>query len=110
MDNKEKVLKYFQYFSNKDIDSLSKMFSEDIRLVDWEIAETGKEEVIKANQKIFDSVETIQVKPLYFYYDGEDSFAVEILIVVNEKEFLEVVDVIRFNEDGLIDSVKAYKR
>ena len=110
MDNKEKVLKYFQYFSNKDIDSLSKMFSEDIRLVDWEIAETGKEEVIKANQRIFDSVETIQVKPLYFYYDDEDSFAVEILIVVNEKEFLEVVDVIRFNEDGLIDSVKAYKR
>ena len=110
MTNKDKVIKYFQNFSNKDIDALSEMFSEDVRLADWDIAEATKEKVIAANQKIFDSVESIVVKPLYFYYDNEDSFAVEILIVVNETEFLEVVDVIRFNDEGLIDSIKAYKK
>jgi len=110
MSNKDKVIKYFQNFSNKDIDALSEMFSEDVRLTDWDIAEAGKEKVVAANQKIFDSVESIVVKPLYFYYDNEDSFAVEILIVVNETEFLEVVDVIRFNDEGLIDSIKAYKK
>lgn len=110
MSNKEKVITYFQKFSNKDIDGLKEMFSEDVRLTDWDIAEAGIDDVIAANKRIFDSVDTIVVKPLYFYYDGEDSFAVEILIVVDEKEFLEVVDVIRFNEDGLIDSIKAYKK
>jgi hypothetical protein len=108
--NKDKVLQYFKYFSNKDLDSLSELFAEDIRLEDWEIAEATKEKVVEANKKIFDSVESIIVKPLYFYYDNEDSFAVEILIVINDNEFLEVVDIIRFNEDGLIDSVKAYKK
>jgi hypothetical protein len=29
---------------------------------------------------------------------------------VNEKEILEVVDVIHFDEEGLIDSIKAYKK
>lgn len=110
MTNKEKVITYFQTFSNKDLDGLKEMFSEDVRLTDWDIAEAGIDDVIAANKRIFDSVDTIVVKPLYFYYDGEDSFAVEILIVVNEKEFLEVVDVIRFNEEGLIDSIKAYKK
>jgi hypothetical protein len=110
MTNKDKLLSYFKNFSNKDIDSLKKMFSEDVRLIDWEIAESGIDDVTKANQKIFGSVDSIIAKPISIYQDGEDSFAVEILIVVNEKEFLEVVDVIQFDEDGLINSIKAYKK
>lgn len=107
---KEKLISYFQNFSNKDIDSLAKMFADDIRLSDWEIMEFGKEDVIKANKKIFDSVESIVVKPVNFYFDEDNTFAVEILIVIGEKEILEVVDVISFNEVGLIDSIKAYKK
>lgn len=107
---KEKLITYFQKFSNKDIEGLSEMFSDDVRLSDWDIMEFGKEDVLKANQNIFDSVETITVKPVNFYYDEDTTFAVEILIVVNEKEILEVVDVISFNEFGLIDSIKAYKK
>lgn len=110
MTNKDKVITYFQKFSNKDIDGLKEMFSEDVRLTDWDIAEAGIDDVVAANQRIFESVESIVVKPLYFYYDNEDSFAVEILIVVDEREFLEVVDVIRFDSEGKIDSIKAYKK
>lgn len=33
MTNKDKLLSYFKNFSNKDIDSLKKMFSEDVRLI-----------------------------------------------------------------------------
>ena len=86
------------------------MFAEDVRLTDWDIAESGKDDVVAANKRIFDSVESIIVKPLCIYSDGDDSFAAEILILVNDEEFLEVVDVICFNEEGLIDSIKAYKR
>ena len=34
---KELVKKYFEYFSNKDIEKLSDMFSEEIILQDWDI-------------------------------------------------------------------------
>ena len=110
MTNRNKLLTYFQKFSDKDLEALSEMFAEDVRLTDWDIAESGKEDVVAANKRIFDSVESIIVKPLCIYSDGDDSFAAEILILVNDEEFLEVVDVICFNEEGLIDSIKAYKR
>jgi hypothetical protein len=107
---KEKLINYFETFSNKDINGLSEMFSDDVRLSDWDIMEFGRENVLIANQKIFDSVETITVKPINFYFDDDNTAAVEILVVVNETEILEVVDVISFNENGLIDSIKAYKK
>ena len=110
MTNRDKLFTYFQKFSDKDLEALAEMFAEDVRLTDWDISESGKDDVVAANKRIFDSVESIVVKPLSVYSDGDDSFAVEILILVNDKEILEVVDVICFNEEGLINSIKAYKR
>jgi acetylglutamate kinase len=107
---KEKLINYFKTFSNKDINGLSEMFSDDIRLSDWDIMEFGKKNVLTANQKIFDSVETITVKPINFYFDDDNTASVEILVVINEIQILEVVDIISFNENGLIDSIKAYKK
>lgn len=113
MDYKEKLEKYFETFSNQDLDGLSRMFSDDVILVDWEINASGKDEVIEANKKIFQSVDTILVIP-YFYYVGEEAYAVEIDVVVNggqeTEETIQVVDIISFNQEGLIQSIEAYKR
>jgi ketosteroid isomerase-like protein len=113
MEHKEKLEKYFQTFSNQDLDGLSEMFSDDVILVDWDINASGKEEVLEANKKIFQSVETINVVP-YFYYVGEEAYAVEIDVIVNagkeSEETIQVVDIISFNEEGLIQSIEAYKR
>ena len=111
---KEKLKKYFQAFSSKDLDTLSEMFSSDILLTDWDICVVGKENVLEANKKIFDSVDAISVNP-YAYYGGNNSYAVEITIEVTPKgngkiEELQVVDVITFDGEGLIDCVKAYKK
>jgi hypothetical protein len=113
MEHKEKLEKYFQTFSNQDLDGLSEMFSDDVILVDWDINASGKEEVLEANKKIFQSVESINVVP-YFYYVGEEAYAVEIDVIVNvgkeSEETIQVVDIISFNEEGLIQSIEAYKR
>ena len=113
MDYKAKLEEYFTTFSNQDLDGLSKMFSDDVILVDWDINANGKEEVLEANKKIFQSVDTINVVP-YFYYVGEEAYAVEIDVIVNagneSEEIIQVVDIISFNEEGLIQSIEAYKR
>jgi hypothetical protein len=113
MDYKEKLEKYFKTFSKQDLNGLSEMFSDDIILVDWDINASGKEEVLEANKKIFQSVDTIDVIP-YFYYVGDEAYAIEIDVIVNvgkeTEETLQVVDVISFNEQGLIQSIEAYKR
>jgi ketosteroid isomerase-like protein len=46
MDYKAKLEEYFTTFSNQDLDGLSKMFSDDVILVDWDINANGKEEVL----------------------------------------------------------------
>ena len=106
----DKVLQYFKDFSNQDIEALSESFSEDIHLCDWNIDVHGKENVLREIQKIYDGVERITIKPVYFYSNDKDWFACEILIVIGEDTTLEVVDVIHINDKGLIESIKAYKR
>ena len=119
----DKVLQYFKDFSNQNIEALSEMFSEDIHLCDWNIDVTGKENVIFEIQKIWDGVEHLTIKPVYFYSNDKNWFACEILIEgqtvgvyagstwqEGDPIKLEVVDVIHINANGLIESIKAYKR
>ena len=109
--NKNKLNVYFNRFSNKDITNLSSMFSDDVTLSDWDISVSGKADVIQANKNIFLSVDSIKVTPLNFYSNDDGTeFAVDIKITINNKEILNVVDLISFNNEGLIHSIKAYKK
>ena len=108
MDLKSLCLEYFETFSRKDLDGLAVMFTGDVVLRDWEISATGIDEVLAANKKIFDSVESIHVMPLHLYQDNNTVVA-ELSIVVSGVVHLSVVDVIKFNDAGKISSIRAYK-
>ena len=109
MKYKEKLVKYFELFSNKNILELEKMFSKDINLIDWNITAYGKQEVVDANKNIFNSVDTIRVTPIAFYSNSDTSYAILISIEVNQSEKLNVIDVISFDDKGLINSIVAFK-
>jgi ketosteroid isomerase-like protein len=113
MDLKAKAEQYFETFSSKDLNGLASMFADNIMLRDWTGDATGKEKVLTANQDIFDAVDTIQVKPLTLYQAEaslEDNTVIaEIEIEVNGDEKLMVVDVIDYDDNGLITSIRAYK-
>ena len=100
--------KYFETFSNKDIDGLADMFANEVRLQDWEIVAIGKTAVLLANENIFSSVDTIQVSPTSLYCEG-NAIVAELKICVDKKTNLLVVDIIEFNEDGKITAIRAYK-
>ena len=68
------------------------MFSIDVSLRDWEIEATGIDNVIEANTKIFNSVETIVINPLRIYQEQQTVIA-EIEIVVNDTEKILVTKV-----------------
>mgnify|MGYP001418771459 FL=1 len=106
----ERLIKeYFKFFSNKDILSLEKLFAEDIKLVDWETYAKGKDEVIKANKKIFDQVDTLQIEVNNLYINGQTAICL-IDILINKSEKLKVIDLIRFNNDNKITLISAYKQ
>ena len=108
MNLKELAAQYFSAFSEKNIEVVKKFFSEDVILRDWEISANGLEDVVKANQSIFDAVETIHVNPLEIYQDGH-TVSAELKITVNGNEELLVVDVIDFDDNQKIKAIRAYK-
>lgn len=113
MLNREKLDAYFAAFSAKDTAALKNMFATGVTLNDWNVSVSGKNNVAAEVQKIFDSVDTITVTPIATYEMNDLSFAVKIAIQVHSNESyeqtLDVIDVITFNESGLIKSVAAYK-
>lgn len=109
MKNKESVLKYFETFSNKNMYELEKLFSDDIVLIDWNFRSEGKEDVVKDFETIFEDVDTVQVTPIKFYSHSDNDYAIQIEILVNGQETLEVIDTLKFNDDGLIKYIEAYK-
>ena len=99
---------YFKIFSNKDINKLEELFSDQIVLRDWEINAVGKEAVIDANKKIFKNVKKIKVTPLNLDQISNKIVA-ELEIIINETDKIYVVDIISFNKEGKIISIKAFK-
>ena len=108
MDLLDKCNYYFKVFSKKKIDELSELFSDDITLRDWENNASGKSEVLNVNKKIFNNVESINVVPVNLY-KNENKIIAELEIIINGKEKILVVDIISFNNDGKIKSIKAFK-
>tara|TARA_B100001093_G_scaffold515137_1_gene590803 strand:- start:1126 stop:1536 length:411 start_codon:yes stop_codon:yes gene_type:complete len=106
---KEIILNYFNSFSSKNLKALDKIFSENVSLEDWDISVNGKKEVLAANKKIFDNVETISVnvKELYIY----NLVATCIIeVIINGKEKLNVIDIVKINKQGKIIEINAYKQ
>uniref|UniRef100_UPI00404766AA nuclear transport factor 2 family protein n=2 Tax=Roseivirga sp. TaxID=1964215 RepID=UPI00404766AA len=105
--NKEICLSYLKKYAEKDLNSIEKMFSEDIVLRDWKIRVEGKENAIIETRKNFESADSIEIEVLATY-GNENTVAAELKITVNSTEELYVVDVITINSDGKIQSIRAY--
>ena len=106
--NIERCLKYFDFFCKKDLNSLENIFSDEIILRDWEIHEEGKSNVLLANKRIFDSVESIDSEPINIYSEGNTVIA-ELQITINNSIVELIVDVISFDDDKNIINIRAYK-
>ena len=103
------VKNYFEIFSNKDIQGLENLFSDDVILQDWDILAKGKKQVLDANKNIFDSIDSISVTLNNLYLDKLVAICL-IEIIVNNEETLKVIDIIKFNDENKIIEVSAYKQ
>ncbi len=108
MDLKERCSEYFAVFSAKDISSLSSLYADAVSLTDWDIDVSGKQATLDANRELFQAVDSLEIETRAMYRDG-DTVACEISIVVDKSTTLAVVDVLQFDELGMIRSIRAYK-
>jgi hypothetical protein len=111
VDYVELLNNYFNFFSEKNINGLRDMFSENVELIDWEVRSVGIESVVKSNENIFNSAETIVVTLLNIYENmSEKSFCCELLISINNNSIIKVIDIITFDKENKIKLISAYKQ
>jgi len=106
---KKITIEYFDLFSRKNIIQLEKMFSEEVSLHDWDVSCYGKVNVVDSIQSIFNNVDKIVIEPIRIYSEYSTVIA-ELEIIINGTTSLFVVDVIEYNKDNEIVSIRAYKR
>lgn len=98
---------YFKLFSNKNIELIAEMFSEEISLNDPNLSIIGKKEVVNATQNIFNNAEKLHVEIKNLYQDNRVVIA-ELEIYLN-KNMIKIVDIIKFDKSDKIISIRAYK-
>ena len=113
MNNIKIAEKYFELFSNKELNALSEMWDDNITLRDWEIEASGRENVFMAIHEAFNSVESIKAIPINFgtwqEYGKPATVIAELDLIINESERICVVDIIDFTDEGKIKSIRAFK-
>ena len=107
---RELSINYFDAFSNRDVARLSKMYHQDIHLVDWVVDVEGKEEVLNTNRDLFKldfQLELLEIEEV----QNTDVLKTinRISIDIKGQLLLKVLDVITFDEDGLITKIYAMK-
>ena len=100
--------RYFNLFCHANINGLRECFSNDITLRDWELDASGIESVIEKYSNIFSSLSNISVNIINLY-EVEYNVIAELIIFAKEIEPIRVVDVLSFNKEKKIISIRAYK-
>jgi ketosteroid isomerase-like protein len=103
----EHFLAYMRHYSHRDLDRVSGMFRDDVTLRDWNISVVGKAAAVAETSRNFESCQSIEIQVLRTY-EGGDTVAGELRIVVDGNTELYIVDVISFDPDGKIKSIRAY--
>lgn len=105
MKIKEKVVEYFRLFGERNLEGLSKIYDDEIHLIDWNGKWVSKTEVLKMNESLF-SNNKILINIIEIQNVDKKAYC-KIEIQVND-DLLKVMDVIDFNEEGNIIKIEAY--
>ena len=102
------AIKYFDAFSRADILCLKKCFSDGVSLRDWSLDANGIESVLNEFTNIFKSLSDVNVDVVNIY-EIESTVIAELIITAKEIGSIKVVDILSFDENEKIRSIRAYK-
>ena len=107
-DGKNYLIKtdlYFSAFRTKNLNILEELYSDNTQLIDWTGAWYGKESVLEANKQLFENEFDLNVNSSLQL----ENITYNQITIRFESEVIEVMDVIKFNSNFEIESIRAYK-
>jgi hypothetical protein len=99
---------YLAAYARKDLQAIEAMLDEEATLQDWNLVVSGKSEVLRETHNNFKAARSIEIEIEREFASGRDA-AAELRIVIDGTVHLDVVDIVRFNAHGLIESIRSYK-
>ncbi|MCE0493772.1 nuclear transport factor 2 family protein [Vibrio salinus] len=110
-NKKEKIRqlteKYIQYFNSKEITALKTMFSNNFELIEPDVTFSGKETASTHIEKIFKNNSDLHFDVKKIYIESQQSSILEFELQLSDC-MLSGVDIITWDEQGKITSLKAY--
>ena len=104
----QKILDYFKAFNEKDLETLSHLYSEDVTLKDWMGRWETKPMVLEENNNLFTSQPNLCITLNRIENKSNTSYCY--ISIGLEDTKLEVLDCIYFNEGGKISHIQAILR
>lgn len=104
----KKAIDYFDAFSTADIARISVLLSDGVCLRDWNVNVCGKDSVLRETENMISSLSNVQVEVVNIYQSNATIIA-QLKIAAKGIESIEVVDIISFDRDEKIFSIRAYK-
>ncbi len=104
----ELAIEYFNAFGMANILRLEKCFSDNVSLRDWHLDASGIKSVLNEYMVIFKSLSDIRVDVVNLY-EIESTVVAELIITAKEIDPIKVVDILSFDENSKICSIRAYK-
>ena len=96
---------YFNAFNSKELSILSNLYASNVELTDWTGAWFGKDSVLEANRQLFGTDFELFVNSSFQL----NNITYNQITIRFESEVIEVMDVIKFNNEFEIESIRAYK-
>lgn len=107
---KELIQDYFDAFCSQNLEKLSELYSDTIVLNEWNTNMfVGKEQVLEANKKLFTQFKNINIEVIISMTDEDYRVSFNEIVVRLDTEKVRVIDTIRFNPDGKINNITAYR-
>lgn len=100
-----KTNEYFEAIASKDLAGLSEMYSDKISLVDWNGSWFRPDKVLEANEQLFQNDFELKVLDTVQF----DNKTFNTIVIKIDNEIVEIMDVITFDDNFKILSIKAYK-
>jgi hypothetical protein len=109
MNLKQQSIKYFNFFSSKNLSGLKSIYGKNITLKDWVVERKKFSSVIKLNKKTFNKFKKINVKIKEIFTNHKMRSVACKITIKFDKIRLNVIDLIYFNKNKKILKIEAYK-
>jgi len=106
MNNKDKAKLYFNLFNKGDVEGLKSIYSQEIKLTDWNGEWNGLNQVINMNQSLF---EDLDPKVSIIRIEEINNRVYCLINIDVGDENIKVMDVIDFDNEDKISKIEAFK-